>query len=151
MDGRPAAVIAIEELGGWVIASVADAGWLGEIGDVPRAAFADALVGLYKRAGVHAVREQAAVLFGETAYVFDAVPEGLIVPWPDGRELFFDYDDGPELTAPDRRLPSDAMVLSRRPLRWSDWVERWEADTAGKPLRDPLIPGWHVLPRAVDG
>src|SRR5262249_18718309 len=80
MDGHPPAVVAIEELGGWIIASVAEPGWLDKIGEGPRAAFADALVGLYKRAGVHAVREQAAAVFGEPGDHFDAVPEGLIVP-----------------------------------------------------------------------
>jgi hypothetical protein len=147
MDGHPPVIIAIEELGGWIIASVAESGWLEKIGNVPRAAFTDTLVGLYQRAGVHAVREQAAAAFGEPAANFDAVPEGLIIPQPDGRELFFDYDDGPELSAPDRRLPSDEMVLNCRPIRWSDWVERWEADAAGKVVQDPLIPGWHFLPR----
>jgi hypothetical protein len=147
IDGHSPTVIAIEELGGWIIASVAEPGWLAKIGDLPRAAFTDALVGLYQRAGVHAVREQAAAVFGEAGANFDAVPEGLLIPQPDGRELFFDYDDGPELTAADRRLSSEEMVLSCRPVRWSNWVERWEADAAGKVIQDPLIPGWRFLPR----
>jgi len=144
-DGR-AVVIVIEELGGWVIAGVAEPGWLRELDPGARAAFADALIGLYKRAGVHAVREQAAAVFGRPAYNFDAVPEGLIIPLPDGREQFFDYDDGPEMTAPAQGLPSDTMVFTRRPILWVDWVDRWEADAAGKPVPAPLIRGWHFLP-----
>jgi len=69
----------------------------------------------------------------------------------DGREQFFDYDDGPELTTPEHQLPSDALVLSRHPLRWADWVERWDADAAGKPVLDPLMPGWQFLPRSSAG
>ena len=143
-----AAVIALEEIGGWVIGGIAEPGWLHQLDPAARAAFADALIGLYKRAGVHAVREQAAAVFGKQAYPFDADPDGLLIPLPDGREQFFDYDDGPELTAPAMGLPSDTMVLSRRPLGWADWVDRWEADAAGKPVPDPLIPGWHFLPHA---
>ena len=80
------------------------------------------------------------------AYGFDAVPEGLIIPLPDGRERLFEYEDGPSLWSPDPELPGGEVVFSDRPLAWDDWVERWEADAAGKSPRGPLIDGWTFLP-----
>ncbi len=139
-------ILSFEERGGWVIASVEEPGWLAELSADERAAFADALLGLEKLAGTHAVREQVATVIGPEAARFDAVPEGLVIPRPDGTEALFDYDDGPELRSPTRRLASKQMVLSDCPLPWSDWVERWEADAAGKSPREPLLPGWTVLP-----
>jgi hypothetical protein len=141
-----AVVICLEERGGWVIASIAEPGPLRGLPIAQRAAFADALAGFYKFAGVHAVREQAARILGEPAYQFDAVPEGLVVPKPDGTTEFYDYDDGPELHSPERELPSAVLVYSDCPLAWADWVERWEADAAGKSPAGPLVPGWWLLP-----
>jgi hypothetical protein len=145
-DSAGPTVIVLEELGGWVIVSIEEPGGIGRLTDEQRAAFEDALIGLYKRAGVHAVREQVARVLGPQAYAFDAVPEGLVIPLPDGRERLFDYEDGPELWTPDEELPTGQVVLTGRPLAWADWVERWDADAAGKSPRGPLIDGWTFLP-----
>jgi hypothetical protein len=138
--------VALEEQNGWVIGLVAEAGGLAEVGPEARAAFADALIGLYKRAGVDVVREQVAAVFGPQAYQFDAVPEGLAIVLSDGKKRAFDYEDGPEIGPVDCRLPTTEVVLSECPLRWADWVARWEADAAGKAPRGPLIPGWTFVP-----
>lgn len=142
---------AIEERNGWVIGSVVEPGALRDTGPEARAAFADSLLGLYKRAGVHVVREQVAAVFGEQASDFDAVPEGLLIPVADGTERLFDYEDGPEIDGADRRLPGERVVLSEQPVRWDDWVARWEADAAGKAPLEPLIPGWTLLPPTARG
>ena len=81
-------VVALEERGGWIIASIGNSGWLPALDDSQRAVFVAALTGLYKLAGVHAVREQVVSVFGEQAYFFDAVPEGLLIPMPDGKDAF---------------------------------------------------------------
>jgi hypothetical protein len=146
-DGREPVRIALEEQAGWVIGSVDSEGGLADAGPERRAAFADALLGLYKRAGVHVVREQVAVAYGPQAFNFEARPEGLRVPLPDGTQRFFDSEDGPELELPKARLPR-SLVLTDTDLAWADWVARWEADAAGKSPRDPLMPGWTVLPPA---
>ena len=148
-DGTPSTVIALEERGGWIIASVSEPGPLLDWTDDARAAFADALCGLYQLAGVHAVREQAQKVFGPQAYFFDAKPEGLIVPMPDGSSVFHDYDDGPELHAPERTLPAKAIVFSDCPLSWSQWTQQWEDDVSGKAPRQDLVPGWTLLPNRV--
>jgi TM2 domain-containing membrane protein YozV len=149
--GREPVQVALEERHGWVIGSVPEDGGLRAVRPQQRSAFADALLGLYKRAGVLLVREQVAAVFGPQAYAFDAVPEGLVIPLPDGTEHVFDYEDGPEIELPDRRLPTHAVVLSDRPLPWADWAARWDADAAGKAPADPLIPGWTVLPATSAG
>jgi TM2 domain-containing membrane protein YozV len=146
--GRGPVDIALEERHGWIIGSLAAEGGLADVHSEQRAAFADALVGLYKRAGVHVVREQVAAVFGQQAYAFDAIPEGLVIPLADGKEHLFDYEDSPEIVLPDRRLPTRAVVLSDAPLPWDDWVARWEADAAGKTPAGPVIPGWTILPAA---
>lgn len=144
-EGVRSVRIALEERNGWVIGSVADPGGLADKAGDQRAAFADALLGLYKRAGVHVVREQVAVAYGPQAHGFDAEPEGLVVPMPDGSDRRLDYEDGPDLGPPDHWLPH-SLVLGEAELVWADWVGRWEADAAGKSPRDPLIPGVTVLP-----
>jgi hypothetical protein len=149
--GRDRVQVALEERHGWIIGSVTDGGGLAEVRPERRAAFADTLFGLYKRAGVHVVREQVAAVFGPQAYSFDAIAEGLVIPLPDGKEHVFDYDDGPEIELPDRRLPTHTVVLSDTPLPWDDWAARWESDAAGKSPRGSVIPGWTVLPPAAGG
>ena len=148
-DGHAGEVIvSFEERGGWVIGSIEDPAWLPSLSATQRAAFEDAVLGLHKLAGTHALREQAARVLGPQAYSFDARPEGLLIPQPDGRTEFFDYDDGPEVVSPERRLSSSDLVLSDRPVDWDAWVERWEADRARKSPNDPLLSGWTVLPSA---
>ena len=145
-DGTAPTVIALEERGGWIIASVVEPGPMLDWTDAHRAAFADALTGLYQLAGVHAIREQAQKVFGPQAYSFDAKPEGLIVPMPDGSIEFHDYDDGPEIRTPERTLPANTVVFSDCPLSWSDWTQRWEDDASGQSPLDALVPGWTLLP-----
>lgn len=143
--GQEPVQLALEERNGWIIGSVPDEGGLRDLTAEQRAAFADAVVGLYKWAGADAVREHVAAAFGPQAYQFDAVAEGLVIPLADGKEQFFDFEDGPEIGPVGHRLPAGAIVLSDRPLLWANWVARWEADAAGKAPTDSLIPGWKVL------
>jgi hypothetical protein len=139
-------VISLEERGGWVIASIAEPGWLTKLDPTQRAVIECAVTGLYKLAGVDVIREQVAAVLGEQAYAFDAVPEGLVIPMRDGKDQFFEFDDGPELIAPERHLASHTVVFSNCPLRWEEWVEWWQTDSAGKTLPPPVLPGWTILP-----
>ena len=84
-----------------------------------REVFASALAGLYKRTGVHVVREQVIELFENEALWLDAIPEGLTI----GRR-FFAYDDGPDLIAADQSVTASNVVFSRQPLAWKDWSAR---------------------------
>jgi hypothetical protein len=138
--------VAIEEQHGWIIAAIDSAEALGRLSSDQRVAFADALIGFYKRASAHVVREQVAAVFGPQAYSFDAVPEGLAIPLRDGKEHLFRYEDGPDIELGGRVLPACSVVLSDNQLLWSAWVDRWEADAKGECPGEPLIPGWTLLP-----
>lgn len=143
-------VIALEERGGWIIGSIDDEGplatWTPEMRDV----FECALAGLYKLAGVEAVREQMAEIFGSQARLFDANPEGLLIVGPDGRERLFAYDDGLELTADDQTVAAANVLFSARPIAWCDWVQWWVAYTAGQLPKSSMVPGWRLIPEHSD-
>jgi len=145
-DGTPTTVIALEERGGWIIGSVVEPGPMFNWTNAQRAAFSDAITGLYKLAGVHAIREQAQKVFGVQAYSFDAKPEGLIVPMEGGSLVFHDYDDGPEIRSQERTLPANTVVFSDCPLSWPEWTQRWEDDQSEDAPEAELIPGWILLP-----
>jgi hypothetical protein len=135
--------IALEHQHGWIIGSIA--GPLDTLEPPRREAFADALLGFYKRAGVHVVREQVAAVFGPQACGFDARPDGLLIPLADGKEQLFDFDETPRVEAAGRTVDGRDVVLSECPLPWADWVARWEADAEGGRPSGPLIRGWTVL------
>jgi len=112
--------IEFDEQSGWLIATVAELGWLTELTDEDRAVFRTALAGLYKVGSVDLVREQiesqlAAPRVPEVASIVDAAsavntsclipdyhpydiaPTGLVV-WPLGRyetEVHYSLDEAP--------------------------------------------------------
>ena len=143
-DTGAATSIVLEERGGWVIASFRGGSAIESLSGSAQAAFTDALAGLYKRAGVNVIREQVAAEYGSQSLQFDADSEGLFIPTREGAMQFFSYKNGFELQTPERILPSQ-VVFSDCPLAWARWVERWEADSAGKNPVDPLLPGWTLL------
>jgi hypothetical protein len=136
-DWEGVVVISIEERGGWLIGSFEETGWLGRLLDKQRAAFADALTALYKLAGVHITREQASVVLNIDKDRLDCRPDGLVVLSRGvEKETFIPYGDNPR----------PELVLSDCPVRWSDWIERWEEDQAGKTPAEPLAGGYRVVP-----
>jgi hypothetical protein len=146
-------VLSVEERGGRLIGSVEDAGWLGRLSDKQRGAFADALTELWKLTGVNFLREQAAAVLGVAPERLDARPEGIVV-LPRGDEPAVTLDDGddPLMTPsgpidgrPVSPLPKPDLLLSACPVAWQAWVERWEADQAGKAPTGELV-GYRVLP-----
>ena len=120
-------VVAFEQREGWLIASVESRGWLDGMDDRQRGAWADALAGLYKSAGVHVVREQAGPLLNDPA--FDAADDALVA----GGSRY-DYDqDAAVLRGPgDAAVPRAEALFADADVTWEAWVERWEEDRAGK-------------------
>ena len=80
----PSLWIAFDEQSGWLVAGVAEAGWLGQLSGDPRRALRAALAGLYKRAGVDLVHEHLAALFGPRPFTYAASAEQLRVWREDG-------------------------------------------------------------------
>ena len=107
-----------------MIASVGDGGTaLDRLTADQRAAFEDALIGLYKRrrrACGAASKWRRSSARRRTR--FDAVPEGLLIPLPDG-ERILRLRGRPGLRTPDCELPTGEVVLSGPPLPWADWVD----------------------------
>ena len=63
---------------------------------------------------------------------YDVADEGLVV-WP-----------GPGYETEEVK-DLDPFLLGRHPVRWTEWVEAWEAD-GSEPGRRPLLPEVKLLP-----
>jgi hypothetical protein len=72
-------LVQIEERSGWLVAAIVAPGWLEELPDEPRQAFATALASLYKLAGVQLVHEQIIAAFGEPGLRYDLTDSALVV------------------------------------------------------------------------
>ncbi|MBX6314269.1 MAG: hypothetical protein IRY99_15355, partial [Isosphaeraceae bacterium] len=133
-------VLAFEEQSGWLLATLAELGWLAILPDAPRRSLATALAGLYKLAGVDLVREQ---LTASLSAPYDIAEDGLLV-WPGdlAAEALYDLRDGavlaPRVLDAPRPvdlplLDADRLIFRRRPIAWRDWVAAW--DVCGPPER----------------
>jgi hypothetical protein len=127
----PPAVLELEEQGGWLLAGVNQTGWLVTLDRPRRKAFRDALVGFYKLAGVHLVREMISTLI-PPGVPYTVTPTELI-PWPAGGRV----------VAP---VPIANVLLSAHPIAWKDWVAVWQRDRDGKDHESPLLPALCFLP-----
>jgi len=137
-----AAKIAFDEQSGWLIASVADRGFIDVLDERERIAFENALVGLYKMAGVELVREQIADVIGTLPY--DITDQGLIV-WPDrsyrtavrygllsrGKTIHAAIRVG--LGALPASIPSSRIFFRDQKVLWTTWVDAWAPREAVPP------------------
>jgi len=129
--------------------------WLATLTREQALAFRDALGGFYKLAGIDVVREQIGTLLPPGA-TYDVTAEGLVV-WPSGEdgEVVYDLNAGPDLSPKAggamrntvlSLLSIEALLYSRTPILWVDWVQTWQLDHDGKghapllPLRVQLLP-----------
>ena len=147
-DERETVQVAIDERHGWLIGSVPNPGGLGNASADQNWAFADALLGLYKWAGVHLVREQFASVFGAQAYAFDVNEQAAVVPLANGY-LRLDCGSDTPIEHLGEPVPLNKLLLSNNLLLWDKWVARWDADAAGTPVKSSLIPGWTLLPASL--
>lgn len=153
--GERAFVLAFEEQSGWLVAGLAQHGWLRATSPAQREAVALALTGFYKLAGVDLVRAQLASLLGGLR-TYDIADAGLVV-WPGpGYERTVVYSlrarkepvmpeaDGPHSLPP---LALSRLLYRRSPVRWADWVAALEAERRGA-TPAPLLSDVVVLPAA---
>ena len=149
-------MIRFEDQSGWLVAGLAQAGWLAELDHPAREAFGDGLAGLYKRAGVDLVREQLAATLGGLPY--DIADRGLLV-WPEAdyrlevcyplrphRTLRAQGDADRTGVAP-RALPPESVLFSHHDLSWDRWVEVWQRDQRGEGHQPAALPGVLLPPR----
>jgi hypothetical protein len=143
--------IAFELQSGWLLASLAQRGWIDHLADDQRGIFELALAGFYKRAGVDLVREQIEqVLAGDDEPPpYDISDEGLIV-WPgDGYQTEAVYDLRATYPSPRLRgapwqgelptLTGRRALFYREPLGWSVWTQVWEQIGRHEPPRDIVV------------
>jgi hypothetical protein len=162
--GRPGSGLwlSFEEHSGWLIAGVVDPGWLAELTPTERDAFACALAGLYKMAGVELVRESIIDALGPETPAFDFREEGIVV-WPiEGSSTEILYLLRPQPGAPPLvtinvesepaigdppALDTARLLFSNADVPWNDWVALWERDRTGQYLSTDLVDGQHLLPQ----
>ena len=154
-SGGDPLVLTFEEQSGWLVATVSSSGWLASIGGAERARIRNAIVVLYKRAGVEIVREQIVAALADGRVAWDIADEGLVV-WPGhdwDAEIVYPLDDADPLrpvSAAGRvpggfpPLPATALLFAESPLAFREWVNAWADGDAGSP--HPLLPSVRVLP-----
>lgn len=141
--------IAFEEHAGWLVAGIAQDGWLTRLTPEQLRAFTNALAGFYKLAGVDLIREQLAAVLppGATYTIGD---NGLTVWHASGPPVTYDLEDWllvPQPLLPDLpRLPAHRVLFSATPIYWDDWVNMWEHDRAGKGQPAALVRDQRLLP-----
>jgi hypothetical protein len=137
-----------EDRSGWLVACCEDTGFLGRLTPQAMRTFENALVYLYKRAGIDLISEQVRATLSKEATHFDFAPSGLLV-WYGSNEstpVLYDPDDPGEEIRPRNRtdrhlipgptLDADRLVFSRLKLAWGQWLAVWKPhDPAGLPPR----------------
>lgn len=144
-DDRPL-TFAFEEQSGFVLAHVAERGFVDALAEEDRLVLRDALAGLYALAAVDFVREDLERALAGAPY--DVSDEGLVV-WPDGSfrsELVYDLHGHGESEPRVRGEPrggSAARKLDRDALRfpaipWEQWERSWSESSAA-PIVDRAV------------
>jgi hypothetical protein len=139
------ATIRFELQSGWIVGSLAEAGWTLSLDEQQKRIFEIALAGFYKLSGVELVREQLekALRDGDHATPpYDVSDEGLVV-WPGhGFETEVIYDLRANKLAPAVRgakydgplydLGGRHALFGREPLFWSVWSTTWQQIARGE-------------------
>lgn len=152
-------MLRIELQSGWIVAGIAEPGWLTKLDATQREVFEIALAGFYKLAAVDVVREQIEHLLAEgrdaSPPAYDFGDEGLLV-WP-GRgfetEIVYDFRSrrvrsqvrGAPLASEPLVLRGKHAVFGNEPLYSSVWTTTWQQIARGEhPI--PVIAGPSLLP-----
>jgi hypothetical protein len=157
--------LSFEEHSGWLIAGVVDPGWLFDLPSRQRDAFALALLGLYKMAGVDLVREPIVEALGPDAPSYDFREEGLVV-WPDDASsteilyllrpepgvppLVTINDSGEPAIANPPQLDTARLLFANVEVTWKSWIGVWERDRAGEDPPAEFIEGIKLLPAVAE-
>jgi hypothetical protein len=144
----------IELRAGWLVAHIADPGWLGELGDEQRRALTTALAQVYKLAGIDLVREMLNANLPSSTAGYDFTPAGLRV-WREHSQATYNLRDGlvrirPQVSdAPGGEWPvfgRKQLVFAEQALTWKQCVRCWEQDGSGGGHPQLLGPDVRLLP-----
>ncbi len=135
--------LSFEENASWLLAEIADTGWLTELSSAELQPLNTALVSLYKLAGVGLVREQLRAEVPATIHAYD-IQEKRLILWLDqrhGQAIQYSWRDDqgklvPRLLSGQKKgdgpvLDATRAVFRQVPLSWQQWVECWEKDQGG--------------------
>ena len=124
-----------QEQSGWLVASIAQHGWLDTVSPEMQHSFETALRGFYVKAGIELVREQMERnLVGQHPY--DVCGAGLAI-WPDrqlDREITVDLHRRHQIRPTPASMAAsyglvpvsrEAVVFSELGFRWVDWKRVW--------------------------
>lgn len=130
--------IEIEHNRGWILAGIAEAGWLPTLTAEQLRVFTSCLAALYKRCDVDFVREQVRARVPGDIVTFQ-LTENLLEVWRagDAEPLRFALRDELGLESLDAAV--DQLVFGRTPLPWRQWSEAWDKDYRGE--GHPGLPG----------
>ena len=146
--------IRVQEQSGWIVASIAQIGWLRTASDEQWNSFCNAVEGFYRKSGIDLVREQVENTFTRR-YPYDIDSAGLLI-WPSKSfdiEVVTDLNaEGelrptPEAQAAEAGLqptPRERVIFSSTSTIWSDWEGLWnERGGISKAYqqgnRDPIV------------
>jgi hypothetical protein len=115
------ATITFEERHGYLTARISEPGWLVTLDAPARAAFADALKGFYKLAGIDLIHEHILAQNDPTPLDWTIDRDSLLVLTTAEGEVKLD------LEAMDQEQRAK-WLYNEWPLNWDDWVATWEAD-----------------------
>jgi hypothetical protein len=145
--------IDFEDVGGYLVATVRDQGLLGRLDPDRRRVLRNALLGLFKKAGVALLSAQVAQCFEPQGLSYRVTEEGLEVTPDAGGACALYALNGEEriVAAGDPNLVKVLPSFSPRELQfravllaWSDWVDVWEAEREG--YAKELLSGLSVWP-----
>ncbi|MGF1583346.1 MAG: hypothetical protein ACFCD0_28840 [Gemmataceae bacterium] len=142
-------ILSFDLLAGHVVAKKRNLGWLEVLDEPTRAAFDQALGGLYKLSGVSFVDQDIRAALPDSEYRYELTPTRLLV-WPSGdvktlviyplhssqgRLLpisVFGGDPSPKF-----ELDAGRVLFAENPIFWGDWVEFWESQRSAVDTLSP--------------
>jgi len=143
--------LSFEEQQGWLVADIHERGWLDHLAYAQRQAFASALAGFYKLAGVDLVREQIESQLEASAPGYEITEDALVV-WPrqNAAKLVFPLRTWPAVEK-DQTKPAVAAERARwvfcaTPISWRRWVVTWELDQLGTTAKHQVLEEIPILP-----
>ncbi|MEQ1825143.1 MAG: hypothetical protein ABL921_04330 [Pirellula sp.] len=154
--GASVLTLRMQEQSGWIVACVAQIGWLKSVSDEQWNSFCNAMEGFYRKCGVDLVREQLESRYTKR-HPYDINHAGILI-WPTKRfdvELVSDLKpEGiirpePELQAAQAGLaptPRGSVVFSASYTRWSDWEETWNSESVRSASSNHLPPACYHAP-----
>jgi len=146
--------LAFQEQTGFLMACIADPGWLPQLSQRQRSAFRSALAGFYKLAGAQLVREQIRSCFDPITMRYDVDPRGLVI-WPDlgyQDEVVYSLGDEPIFKpqpASAGKMPKlhrEQLLYSETTITWREWLAAWRRGQQAGGQVGQVAPGMRLLP-----